>query len=73
MRRKKLLMTWVHLILAILSLLAGLDTLADVLGWKIPYVDLPQYLGLIPVSASMLLRSVTEFQEAEKEFTGISD
>jgi hypothetical protein len=73
MRRKKLAMTWVHLILAVMSLLAGLDTLADVIGWKVPFVDLPQYLGLIPVSVSMLLRSVTEFQEAEKEFTEISD
>ena len=73
MRRKKLAMTWVHLILAVISLLAGLDTMAEVFNWKVPYIDLPQYLGVIPVSVSMLLRSVTEFGEAQKEFTEISD
>lgn len=73
MRRKKLAMTWVHLVLAVMSLLAGLDIMGKAFGLKIPYVDLPEYMGLVPVSVSMLLRSVTEFGEAEKEFTEISD
>lgn len=66
MRQRKLFMIWVHFTLAILSLIAGLDIMLKAMEWSMPY-SLPNYVAVLPVSVSMLLRSVAEFQESQKE------
>ena len=66
MRKRKLFMIWVHFMLALLSLLAGVDIMLKAMEWSVPY-SLPNYAAVIPVSVSMLLRSVAEFQESQKE------
>lgn len=68
MPRKRLLMPWVHFGLAIFSLMAALDSFIRSMGWA-HLLPLPQYVALLPVSISMLLRSISEFNEAEKEYT----
>jgi hypothetical protein len=66
MRKKKLFMIWVHFLLAIFSLVAAVDILMKAVEWAAPFA-LPDYAAVLPVSVSMLLRSVAEFQESEKE------
>ncbi|HEX8028852.1 MAG TPA: hypothetical protein VF491_10345 [Vicinamibacterales bacterium] len=68
MPKKRLLMPWVHFGLAIFSLMAALDSFIRSMGWA-HLLPLPQYVALLPVSLSMLLRSISEFNEAEKEYT----
>jgi F0F1-type ATP synthase assembly protein I len=67
MRKRKLFMIWVHFTLAVLSLVAAVDILMKAMEWAVPF-SLPDYAAVLPVSVSMLLRSVAEFQETEKEF-----
>jgi hypothetical protein len=67
MRRKQLLLTWVHFALAIFSMAAALESLLKSMGLAM-WFPLPQYIALLPVSISMLIRAINEFNEAEKGY-----
>lgn len=67
MRRKRMLMTSVHFALAVLALLVAADGLMKAAGFEVP-IKFPQYVAMLPISISMLLRSISEFAEAEKEY-----
>jgi F0F1-type ATP synthase assembly protein I len=66
MRKRKIFLIWVHFMLAVFSLIAGVDILLKSMEWAVPF-SLPGYAAVLPVSVSMMLRSVAEFQESRKE------
>lgn len=59
-------MKWTHLGLALLGALAAAQSLMQAAGWK-PFA-IPGVLVVLPLSISLLLRSVSEFNEAETEY-----
>ena len=59
-------MKWTHLGLALLGALAAAQSLMQAAGWE-PFA-IPEVLEVLPLSISLLLRSVSEFNEAETEY-----
>jgi hypothetical protein len=59
-------MKWTHLGLALLGALAAAQSLMQAAGWE-PFA-IPGVLVVLPLSISLLLRSVSEFNEAETEY-----
>ena len=66
MRKNRRLLKWTHLGLALLGALAAAQSLMQAAGWE-PFA-IPEVLVVLPLSISLLLRSVSEFNEAETEY-----
>jgi hypothetical protein len=59
-------MKWVHLGLALLGVTAAVEALMQAAGWE-PFA-VPEFVAVLPLSVSLLLRSISEFYEAETEY-----